>query len=427
MAKGSGATKQRSLRREEKVRLGLLALPTFALALAITLVSTYLGEITRRYTHQAAVIGAIIGAEGLMALWIPLVAGAWSDQLRTRIGGRLPFVIAGTIPAAVFLAMIGFIGSLGGVAAVAALFFAFYFVAYEPYRAMYPDLLEREVAGRAQSSQAIARGIGTGVALLGGGLLLSLGRPVPFIAGAVTVLAAVGAFLYLLVRRGVPDQPHEEGREGPAEVARRLLRLLAEHPALRSYLIANAFWEMALAALKAFVILYLVIGLRFKLTTSSLLVGGVALLILVGAGAAGKAGDRFGRLRVTTLALLAYGAGYLVPIFTTIRPLIAVAIPFIALGGGSVMTLAYALLIPLMPEDEHGALTGFYSLSRGLGIFSGPIIAGALISITSSGPFSSTQGFQAMWIVCAAATFASLYFVRRLRRQSEDRQALRAS
>jgi MFS family permease len=405
------------------VRLALLALPTFALALAITLVSTYLGEVTRRYTHQTAVIGAIIGAEGIMALWIPLVAGAWSDQLRTRIGGRLPFVVAGTIPAAVFLVMIGFIGSLGGVAAVAALFFAFYFVAYEPYRAMYADLLEREVAGRAQSSQAIARGVGTGVALLGGGLLLSLGRPVPFLFGAVLVVAAVGAFLYLLIRRGIPEQPREE-REGPREVARRLLRLLAEHPALRTYLIANAFWEMALAALKAFIILYLVLGLRFKLTTSSLLVGGVALLILVGAGAAGKAGDRFGRLRVTKYALLAYGIGYLVPIFTTTRPVIAAAVPFIALGGGSVMTLAYALLIPLMPEEEHGALTGFYSLSRGLGIFSGPIIAGVLISVTGSGPFGATHGFQAMWIVCAAATFASLYFVRRLRRQGEDRREL---
>jgi Na+/melibiose symporter-like transporter len=387
-------------------------------------VSTYLGEVTRRYTQQAAVIGTIIGAEGVMALWIPLVAGAWSDQLRTRIGGRLPFVVAGTIPAAVFLAMIGFIGSLGGVAAVAALFFAFYFVAYEPYRAMYPDLLEREVAGRAQSSQAIARGIGTGVALLGGGLLLSLGRPVPFVAGAVIVVAAVGAFLYLLIRRGVPDQPYEDP-EGPVAVGRRLLRLLVEHPALRSYLIANAFWEMALAALKAFVILYLVIGLHYKLTTSSLLVGGVALLILVGAGAAGKAGDRFGRLRVTTYALIAYGAGYMVMIFTTARPLIAAAMPFIAFGGGSVMTLAYAILIPLMPEDEHGALTGFYSLSRGLGIFSGPIIAGVLISVTSSGPFGSTHGFQAMWIVCAFATFASLFFVRRLRLQSGDRRELR--
>jgi MFS family permease len=182
---------------------------------------------------------------------------------------------------------------------------------------------------------------------------------------------------------------------------------------------------MALAALKAFVILYLVIGLHYKLTTSSLLVGGVALLILVGAGAAGKAGDRFGRLRVTTYALIAYGAGYMVMIFTTARPLIAAAMPFIAFGGGSVMTLAYAILIPLMPEDEHGALTGFYSLSRGLGIFSGPIIAGVLISVTSSGPFGSTHGFQAMWIVCAFATFASLFFVRRLRLQSGDRRELR--
>jgi MFS family permease len=418
------ATQKRSLRREEKVRLGLLALPTFALALAITLVSTYLGEVTRRYTHEAAVIGAIIGAEGVMALWIPLVAGAWSDQLRTRIGGRLPFVVAGTVPAAVFLAMIGFIGSLGGVAAVAALFFAFYFVAYEPYRAMYPDLLEREVAGRAQSSQAVARGIGTGVALLGGGLLLSLGRPVPFVVGAVVVVAAVGSFVYLLVDRGIPEQPHDEP-EGPVQVARRLLRLLTEHPALRAYLIANAFWEMALAALKAFIILYLVIGLRYKLTTSSLLVGGVALLILVGAAITGKAGDRFGRLKVIKLALWAYGLGYLVPIFTTTRPLIGIAVPFIAIGGGAVMTLAYALLIPLMPEDEHGALTGFYSLSRGLGIFSGPIIAGVLISITGSSPFGATHGFQAMWIVCAGATFVSLYFLHKLQRLSADRQALR--
>jgi len=146
-------------------------------------------------------------------------------------------------------------------------------------------------------------------------------------------------------------------------------------------------------------------------------------LILVGAAAAGKAGDRFGRTRVVKLALWAYGFGYLVPIFTTIRPLIGVAVPFIALGGGAVMTLAYALLIPLMPEDEHGALTGFYSLSRGLGIFTGPILAGGLLSITESGPFGATHGFQAMWIVCAAATFVSLYFVRRLERASGQSRA----
>src|SRR5436305_10894006 len=92
--------RSRGLRGEEKVRLALLALPTFALALSITMVSTYLSTVTRRYTQQTAVIGAIIGGEGVMALWVPLIAGAWSDTLRSRIGGRLAFVLAGTVPAA---------------------------------------------------------------------------------------------------------------------------------------------------------------------------------------------------------------------------------------------------------------------------------------------------------------------------------------
>jgi MFS family permease len=419
---GEGQT--RPLRGEEKVRLGLLALPTFALALSITIVSTYLSTVTRRYTQQTAVIGAIIGAEGVMALWIPLIAGAWSDTLRTRIGGRLPFVLAGTIPAAIALALIGLLNSLGLVALVAAVFFAFYFVAYEPYRAMYPDLVdESSVAGRAQSTQALARGLGTGCALLGGGLLLSIARPLPFALAALVLVGAVGAFVVLILRRGLPDQAQEDA-QGPADVARRLPGLIREHPALRAYFIANALWEMALAALKAFIVLYLTIGLRYQLSTASLMIGGVALVILIGAGATGKAGDKWGRIRVIKLALWGYGLGFLVLVFTTSRPLLAAAIPFIAIGGGAVMTMAYAILMPLMPEGEHGALTGFYSLSRGVGITLGPILAGILISVTGSGPFNGTQGFQAMWIVCAGAALTSIWFVHKLERAEDDRRRL---
>ncbi len=411
----------RPLRSEEKTRLGILALPTTALALAITVVSTYLSEVTRRYTQSTALIGLIIGSEGIMALWVPLIAGTWSDQLQTRIGGRLPFVLAGGIPAAAALVLIGFLRSLGAVAAAAAIFFAFYFVAYEPYRALYPDLVdEEEVAGRAQSTQAVARGIGTGLALLGGGLLLSVGRALPFIAAAVILVSAIAAFLVLLLRSGLPRQ-HSAGEGIPARV-RQVAGLIAGSATLRAYLVANALWEVALSALKAFVILYLTIGLHYKLPTASLLVGGVALVILLGAIAAGKAGDRFGRLRVLNYALVAYGGGYLILILTTSRPVLGVAIPLVALGGGTVMTLAYAVLMPLMPVDEHGALTGFYSVSRGIGIVVGPILAGLLIELTKHGAFSSTQGFQAMWIVCAAAAFASLPFVRRMRREQELRE-----
>ncbi len=72
--------RRRPLRGEEKIRLALLAMPTLALALAITMVSTYLSEVTRRYTHQTALIGLIIGSEGIMAWWVPLLAGSLLGQ-----------------------------------------------------------------------------------------------------------------------------------------------------------------------------------------------------------------------------------------------------------------------------------------------------------------------------------------------------------
>ena len=412
-----------SLSGETRVRLGLLALPTYALALSITVVSTYLSEVTRRYTHATAVIGVIVGSEGIMALWIPLIAGAWSDSLQTRIGGRLPFIIAGALPAAGAVILIGLLHSLGLVAAMAAVFFAFYFVAYEPYRAMYPDLVgDESIAGRAQSSQALARGLGTASALLGGGLLLSIARPLPFAVAGVVLLGAVGGFVVLVLRRGLTGSG--QAGEGAWAGARRLPRLVRCHPALRAYFVANALWEMALSALKAFVILYLTIGLRYSLATSSLMIGGVAFVILISAGISGKLGDKYGRLRVVSIALWAYGLGFLAPALTTSRPVLGAAILFVGVGGGTVMTMAYALLMPLMPEDEHGALTGFYSMSRGVGIVLGPILAGVAITVLKPA-FGSTQGFQAMWFICAAAALASLLFLRRLRQADQDRRELR--
>jgi MFS family permease len=412
-----------SLSPETRFRLGVLALPTYALALSITIVSTYLSEVTRHYTQATAVIGVIVGSEGIMALWIPLIAGAWSDSLRTRIGGRLPFVIAGAVPAAGAVVLIGLLHSLGLVAAMAAVFFAFYFVAYEPYRAMYPDLVgDESIAGRAQSSQALARGLGTASALLGGGLLLSIARPLPFAAAGLVLIGAVGAFVWLVLRRGLTGSG--ERGEGPRAVARRLPRLMRRHPALRAYFVANALWEMALSALKAFVILYLTLGLHYSLTTSSLLIGGVAFVILISAGISGKLGDKYGRIRVVGIALWAYGLGFLAPALTTSRVLIGAAILFVGVGGGTVMTMAYALLMPLMPEDEHGALTGFYSMSRGIGIVLGPILAGVAITVLAP-VFPGTHGFQAMWFICAAAALGSLPFLHRLRDANRDRRELR--
>ena len=404
---------QRPLSGDERRMVALLGVPTLALALAVTVVSTYLPVVAEGIVGSTVVIGVIIGLEGLIALWLPLVVGSWSDGLSTRIGGRLPFLIVGTPVLVIGLVAMGFVGSVLTLGGAALVFFFGYFLAYEPYRALYPDAVGEEIAGRSQGTQALFRGLGTGLALLGGGLLLGAGRSVPFIAAACAFAAAISAFGVALARRGVPDS-ERTGRGSLAHEARHLWRLVRDRPALQAFLLANALWELTLAAMKTFVVLYVTKGLGYSRTTAALAIGGVALVVLLAALVSGKLADRFGRLRVLRIALPIYGLGFLVPFVFSSPALVACSIPFIAIGGGVIMALPYAVLMPLMPEREHGALTGFYSVSRGLGTWLGPLFAG--LAITGlSGVFAATRGYQAVWGVCAAATLLSLWPLRHLR------------
>jgi Na+/melibiose symporter-like transporter len=322
-------------------------------------------------------------------------------------------VLGATPPLVVALALIGFVGGIAAAAVAVAVFFAAYYVAYEPYRALYPDMVDDEIAGRAQSTQALFRGAATCLALVAGGLLISIAAPVPFVAAAAVTTLAMAAFAVTLLRRGVPEQDHEDDAT-PRETMRALRDAIAESPALKAYLAANALWELSLGALKTFVILYITRGLGFSVQSASLIVGAGAIVILAGSPVSGKLADRVGRARVMYVALWIYGLGLLVPALTQSTLLLVAAIPLVAFGGGVIMTLPYALLIPLMPEGRHGALSGLYSLSRGIGTALGPALAGVAIA-AGGGLFASTDGYAAMWAVCAVAILASAPLARRLR------------
>jgi MFS family permease len=411
----SAASKERhadELGGRERRVLALLALPSLVLALATTIVTTYLPVHLQTGRASTTMIGLLIGTEGLMALAVPLIVGTWSDRLHTSLGGRLPFLVAGGPVLVAALAILGFLDGIGAAAIILVVFFAAYFVCYEPYRALYPDLVPDAIAGRAQSTQALSRGVGTFLALVGGGLLIALADPAPFLVGALLCAAGLALFVVTAARhRG--DRPSASSDGGVRAAAATLWHIVRRRPELRDYLYANALWELSLGALKTFVVLYVTRGLGYSVATASLIIGGVALLLLVASPAAGALADRYGKRRVMGWALPVYGLALLVPFLTTSKPAIGVAVPLIALGGGVVMTLPYALLMPLMGDQEHGTLTGFYSFSRGIGTAAGPLLAGAAIELLA-GVFAGTEGYQATWGVCAAAILLSLVPLHRL-------------
>ncbi|MCP9488635.1 MAG: MFS transporter [Solirubrobacteraceae bacterium MAG38_C4-C5] len=406
----------RRLSGDERRRIAILALPTVGFALSITVVTTYVPVVVSEFVSSSAVIGVLIAIEGLLALVLPPLVGARSDSLRTRLGGRLPFLLAGTPLMALALVMLGVVGAFTGAVIGVTAFFAGYYLAYEPYRALYPDLVDDEAAGRAQSGQAVARGLGTAVAMVGGGVLLALGQAVPFVAAAIVVVLTTGAITFALLRRsGVPQQPPAAGARRAREAFGELWRTVRYHPPLRRYLVANALWEGGVGAIKTFVILWITVGLGLSLTAAAGVLGGAAVCILAGAALAGKLADRFGAARVMQFAAAGFGAPMVIPFLSREPALLVPAVPVIATCGGIVMALPYALLIPMMSASEHGLLSGFYSLSRGLGLMIGPLLAGAAIEILRAfGDPTGTQGYAAVWVVAGGLLIASIPLARRL-------------
>jgi len=418
---GSGTQEQgppgRDLEGDERRTIALLSLPTLGFALSTTVVTTYLPVVVSGFVGSTAVIGALIAVEGLLALALPPLVGARSDHLRTRFGGRLPFLMAGTPLLALALVAMAFVGAFGFALLAVAAFFAAYYLAYEPYRALYPDLVAEEAVGRAQSTQAIARGVGTGVALVSGGLLLSLGQAAPFAGGAIIVIATNALFLHTLLRRlGVPRQQRAREAGRARDAFAELWRVARTQPPLRRYLVANGLWEAGLGAIKTFVILWITLGLGLSLSEASGVLAAAAVCVLGGAAVAGKLADRFGRARVMQFASVGFGAPMVVPFLSQEGALIVPLLPVIGVCGGIVMALPYALLVPMMPPSQHGLLSGFYSLTRGVGLMIGPLVAGVAIEIMRAldAPLG-TQGFSAMWLVAGSLILATVPLSRRLR------------
>ena len=395
----------------------LLAVPTFGFALAATTVGTYLPVLVADAADSATAIAALIAVEGVLALFLPVLVGARSDRLHTRLGGRLPFVLAGVPVMALALVLLGFQDAPGPALAIVIVLFASYYVAYEPYRALYPDLVPHRDAGRSQSAQAVARGVGTAFALVGGGLLLAIGDPVPFDVAAVILIVTTGAFIWALLRRDYPLQQEPGDAMGALEAFRQVRRLLAELPGLRAFFAANALWEAALGAIRTFVVLWVTVGLGLSVLETAGVLGAAGVCVLGGAAVAGRLAERFGTRRVVRVTALTYGAPMIVPLLSNDPPLLLPMIPLISASAGVMMALPYAMLIPMMPRARHGLLTGVYSMSRGVGIVIGPLLAGAAVQAQDAlGAPLGTVNYSALWLVAGVLLLASVPLLGEMRR-----------
>jgi MFS family permease len=393
--------------QEVRPLLVLLGLPTFGLALAISLLTTYGPVILIHLTHSPAAVGALIGVEGAFALVVPLVAGTVSDRLPpSPLGRRLPFVVVGAPLAATALALLPFSSSTAIAGLSVLVFFVGYYTYYPPYRALYADLLPRTLYARAQAGQAIARGTGLGVALLAGGLLLGVWQPLPFLIGSAALVATTLALLPVF-------RLQSRCRDSTLPYRPASVRALLHASKLRVFGVVNALWEFSFAGLKSFIVLYVVRGLGQSAAVASAVIAVVAVAYVAGAPLAGWLADRYGILRVLRLTSLLYGVGLVVGAFFHALVPILIALPFVSLAGSIVLTLPQALAFTLAPDGSEGAAAGLQDFSRGVGVVLGPVVVGTVIGVSGS-LFSSTDGYASMWLVIGVPVLLAAILLKRL-------------
>src|SRR5919205_77523 len=178
-----------------------LGLGAFGLAFSITTL-TFLPVELGHFTGSGTLIALVLGAEGVFALLLSPVIGPWSDTFHTPLGRRRPFMLAALGPMAFCLLLMPFMPNLWTTALVVFAFFFAYYVYEPPYRGLYPDLLSPAVFGKAQGVQHVLRGLALGGALVGGGFLLDLWMPAPFLVAAVVTTAACGAVIVFVREDG---------------------------------------------------------------------------------------------------------------------------------------------------------------------------------------------------------------------------------
>ena len=393
-----------------------LGLGAFGLAFSITTTAAYLPPLLGRFTESGSLIGLVLGAEGLFALALSPVVGPWSDTFHTPLGRRRPFMLAALFPLGFCLLLIPFMPNLWTTTMIVLAFFFAYYVYEPPYRGLYPDLLPDTVFGRAQGIQHVLRGTALGLALVGGGFLLKVWRPAPFVLAAVVTTAACGAAI-VFVRE---DGGHGRVFEGVGAYFKRSWSILREEAEVRRFLFANAAWEGTFAAARTFVVLYVIDGLHQSKAISSALLGAVATGYVIAALVAGRLGDRFGLARVIFVASFIYGGGYIVAgtAQTWHNWYFALIVP-VSVAGGTVMTLAWGLLFKLMPVEHRGAVSGLATTTKGLGLLLGAPIAGLAIDLAR--PYlQSTEGYQILWPICGIPILGATPLVYRLIRSERE-------
>ncbi len=359
--------------------------------------------LSEKFHLAPALIGFFMTLDNIAALFIQPPVGAWSDQLRTPLGRRIPFILVGAPITALAFGLIPIAAALPLFVACTSTLLLSAALWRTPIVALMPDITPSAFRSLANGIINFMGGIGTIIALQTGGLLYKMNHNFPFWLGSALVLLAA-LVVYLFIKE---PKEYEQSEQQPGMFASLREVFNDEDKSGLRILLAIFFWFLGFSAVETFFTLYAKNRLGLDAGDGATLLSVLPLFFVLFAIPSGYLAGKIGRRVTITIGLIILIVMmillYITPasaLLTGIAPLPLVGIPLVE-GGARMLTLAGVLLIlggigwafvninslpmivDLTSAARIGTFTGLYYLFSTLSAIVGPNLNGLAIQLTN--------------------------------------------
>lgn len=341
----------------------------------------------------ATAVGGIMAIDNILALFLLPLIGAFSDKVNTRIGKRMPFILGGTLLAALFILILP-IADYKGNLILFMLALGIVLVAMASYRspavALMPDVTPKPLRSKANAIINLMGTLGGAYALVMTLLLYkedgSLNLPVFTSVVAIMILSVV--FLFFTINENkLKEKVKEEEKalnldEEVVEETRKSDEKMPED-VRRSFIfiLASIFlWFFAYNAVKTAFSRYAdkVWGYGGGTYTLPLMVALVAAMVSY--IPIGIISSKIGRKKTIIAGIILITLSYLCGmLFTEPSPLINVVFACTGIGWASINVNSYPMVVEMCKSSDTGKYTGYYyTFSMAAQIIT-PIVSGFLL------------------------------------------------
>ncbi|MGW2625699.1 MFS transporter [Micromonospora taraxaci] len=380
----------------------------------------------REHVTSAALVGALMGMDNLLGIFIQPWIGNRSDNTRTRWGRRIPYLAVGMPLAALVFVLLPWTTSL---ATLVVVMFCYALIANTTRplaESLVPDFLPPQRRSRANAAVKIATALTIIVASLISLLVVDEHPRAAFVIPSVIMLAAT--FVLLAKVRDSLSPAYqaavaEETSAGSAAVSQPLRQIVAglftDQDRRRLLLLLTVLlFGGAWFASRSLITPYGMEALGLSRGDAGGLTLPSGIVYVAAAYPAALLAERFGRLRVILVGIgvfaVALAAGAVVQ--TATGTVVAFCV---ASAGAAAFTINAAVALwNLAPSSRvFGAYTGLYAVTWYLGGFGGPALIGAVIDLV---------GWDGMLLYIAVLALLAMLVVVRLERLQRVHRANRA-